>query len=305
MQPLDVERLCRTIVPGAGSVQVQPLGVGLLSETYKVTRDGAAYALKVAAEHRPELGLDRSWEVRVLERAGGAGLAPRLVYSDVGGGVVVARWVSGRPWVAQESALAANIHGIAALLRRVHALAVPASPRVISPLQWIAIYSTALAQRAAPPGNPALRTAAVARAQEIAEPPLTAGVVCHSDLHAMNLLRGAESLILLDWEYSHVADPLWDLAGWSANNDLAAGAQWNLLSDYLQTTPAHQDWRRLKLLLWLYDYVCLLWCQLYSSVLGEPRLGDPRLGEEGAAKAIAERARLLDARLHLPAHYAA
>jgi thiamine kinase-like enzyme len=300
MQPLDVERLCLSIVPGAGSVQVQPLGVGLLSETYKVTRDGAPYALKVAAEHRPELGLDRSWEVRVLESAGGAGLAPRLVYSDAGGAVVVARWVAGRSWVAQDSELAANIHGIAALLRRVHALAIPALPRVISPLQWIAIYSTALSQRSAPPGNPALRTAAIARAQGIAEPPLVAGVVCHSDLHAMNLLRGAESLILLDWEYSHVADPLWDLAGWSANNDLAAGAQWSLLSDYLQGAPAQQDWRRLRLLLWLYDYVCLLWCQLYSSVLGEPGPG-----EEGAAKAIAERARLLDARLHLPAHYAA
>ncbi len=47
-----------------------------------------------------------------------------------------------------------------------------------------------------------------------------AGVVCHSDLHPMNLICGAESLILLDWEYAHVADPLWDLAGWSANNDL-------------------------------------------------------------------------------------
>jgi thiamine kinase-like enzyme len=300
MQPPDVERLCRTIVPGSGSVQVQPLGAGLLSETYKVTRDGAAYALKVAAEHGPELGLDRAWEVRILERAGGAGLAPRLAYSDAGGTVVVARWVSGLPWVLQESTLAANIRSIAALLRRVHALAVPAPPRVVSPLQWITIYRTALSRRSAPPGDPALRTAAINRAQEIAEPPLVAGVVCHSDLHAMNLIRGAESLILLDWEYAHVADPLWDLAGWSANNDLEAGAQWSLLNDYMQTTPAQQDWRRLRLFLWLYDYVCLLWCQLYLSVLGEQGWG-----EEGAGKGIAERARVLDARLHLPAHYAA
>jgi len=300
MQLPDVERLCGTIVPGAGGVQIQSMGAGLLSETYKVTRDGAAYALKVAAEHRPELGLERAWEVRVLERAGGAGLAPRLVYSDADATVVVARWVSGRPWASQDSTLAANIRSIAALLRRVHALAVPAPPRAVDPLQWIAIYSTALAKRSAPPGNPALRTAAVDRAQQIAEPPLVAGVVCHSDLHAMNLIRGAESLILLDWEYAHVADPMWDLAGWSANNDLEAGAQWTLLSDYLQTTPAQQAWRRLRQFLWLYDYVCLLWSQLYLSVLGEQGLG----GEEGG-KGIAERARLLDARLHLPAHYAA
>ena len=295
MQPPEVERLCRDIVPGAGSVQVQPLGAGLLSETFKVARAGAAFALKVAAEHRPELGLDRAWEVRVLERAGGAGLAPRLVYSDARGAVVLARWVAGRPWPARDGKLGANTRSIAELLRRVHALAVPAPPRAVSPLQWMGIYGTALAQRHESPGDPALRAAAVNRAQEIAEPPLVAGVVCHSDLHAMNLIRGAESLILLDWEYAHVADPLWDLAGWSANNDLEAGVQWSLLTDYLQSPPSQQAWRRLRQFLWLFDYVCLLWCRLYLNVLGE----------HGSGAAVAERSRLLDARLHLPAHYAA
>ena len=66
--------------------------------------------------------------------------------------------------------------------------------------------------------------------------------------------------------------------------------------DYLsKRTPPQQDWRRLRLLLWLYDYVCLLWSQLYLT----------RAGEQRAGLGIAERARLLDARLRLPAHYAA
>jgi thiamine kinase-like enzyme len=103
-------------------------------------------------------------------------------------------------------------------------------------------------------------------------------------------------LILLDWEYAHVGDPLWDLAGWSANNDLEAGSQWDLLADYLQGVPAQIHWARFRLLLWLYDYVCLLWSQLYLTV---------RDAQDEAGKGIAKRARLLDARLHLPAHYAA
>jgi thiamine kinase-like enzyme len=295
MRTPDVERICQAIVPGTGAVRVQPLGAGLLSETYKVTRDGAAYALKVAAEHRPELGMNRAWEVRVLEAAGTVGVAPRVVYSD-DGGAVLARWMAGRPWVSEESRLAANIRRIAELLRRVHALTIPMPPRVVSPLDWIGIYGTALSRRAVLPGDPALRTAAISRAQEIAAPPLVAGVVCHSDLHAMNVIQGRESLILLDWEYAHVGDPLWDLAGWSANNDLEADSQWSLLADYLQSAPAQIHWRRFRLFLWLYDYVCLLWSQLYLNVRGAQ-------GEGG--KGIAERARLLDARLRLPAHYAA
>jgi thiamine kinase-like enzyme len=295
MQPPDVERLCRAAVPGAGSVHVQPLAAGLLSETYKVTRDGAAYALKLAAEHRPQLGMDRAWELRVLEAAGSSGLAPAVVYSDEGG-AVLARWVAGRAWVCGESKLAANIRNIAALLRRVHALSVSAPPRVVSPLEWIAIYGTALSKRAAFSGDPALRTAAVNRAQEIAKPPLVQGVVCHSDLHAMNVIHGTQSLMLLDWEYAHVADPLWDLAGWSANNDLEADTQLRLLTDYLQDAPAQAQWQRFRLFLWLYDYVCLLWSELYLNVLGR---------QGAAGKGVAERARLLDSRLHLPAHYAA
>ncbi len=64
----EIEGLCRAIVPGAGSIEVDALGAGLRSETYRVTRDGVSYALKVAAELR-ELCLDLPWEVGVLELA--------------------------------------------------------------------------------------------------------------------------------------------------------------------------------------------------------------------------------------------
>jgi len=98
---------------------------------------------------------------------------------------------------------------------------------------------------------------------------------------------------LLDWEYAHVTDPLWDLAGWCANNDFDAETQRDLLTRYFGNSPSSSQWQRFKSLLALYDYVCLLWSQLYLSVRGTP--GD----------SVAQRARLLDARLRLPAHYAA
>lgn len=291
MQPLEIERLSRAVVPGAGSVDITPLGAGLISETYRVARDGVAYTLKVATEHRPDLGLDPAWQVRVLECAAGAGVAPRLLYSDLEGAVLT-RWAFGRSWSPPEVRTAENLRNIAELLRKVHSLSVPAPPSVIAPLQWIEIYVKALSRRALE-SDPALRTVALSRAEEMAKLPPPAGVVCHSDLHSMNVLRSHESLILLDWEYAHVADPLWDLAGWSANNDLEAEVQWSLLTRYLASAPTPSQWRRFRSLLWLYDYVCLLWSELYLDLRRE------------ASSGIAERARLLDARLRLPAHYAA
>jgi thiamine kinase-like enzyme len=292
MQLPEIERLCGAAVPGAGTIEIKRLGAGLLSETYRVSRDGVAYTLKVAAEHPPDLGVDLPWEVRVLERAASAGVAPRLVFHDLTGAVQLSRWVPGHSWVSRESAVPANLERIAALLRRVHALAVPLPARSVTPLQWMGIYDEALLRRTSAASDPELRKAALTRAQAL-ELPGAAGVVCHSDLHAMNLIEEDDSLILLDWEYAHVTDPLWDLAGWCANNDFDAETQRDLLTRYFGNSPSSSQWQRFKSLLALYDYVCLLWSQLYLSVQGMP--GD----------SVAQRARLLDARLRLPAHYAA
>ncbi len=293
MPPRDIDDLCRGIVPGRGDIAVQPLGAGLLTETYRVGRDGALYTLKVAAEHRPELCVKLTWDVQLLGRAAVAGLAAPLVYCDPQGGVLLAQWAPGRPWSIRDGKDPGNLSRIAALLRRVHALQIPTPTRTINPAQWIEIYTAALSKRASPAVDPQLYAAAAARAADLERFAPSPRVVCHSDLHALNLIEQSDALILLDWEYAHIADPLWDLAGWSANNDLEPELQWRLLTEYGRGTPPAGDWQRLRLLLWMYDYVCLLWNRLYSSVRG------------AAGDQAAERARLLDARLRLAAHYAA
>jgi thiamine kinase-like enzyme len=254
--------------------------------------------LKVAADEHLDLRLDPAWELGVLERAGRIGVAPRVVYADLERSVLVAQWVPGRSWSPQEVKADANLKRLAELLRRVHTLSVPTPPRILTPQQWIQIYAEASSRRALK-SDPALQTAALgrvddlARAESMAKPPHITRVVCHSDLHIENLLQANESLILLDWEYAHVADPLWDLAGWSANNDFEADVQRSLLTHYLGRAPSSGQWLCFRMLLWLYDYVCLLWSQLYLDL------------RRGAVNGIAERARFLDARLRLPAHYAA
>lgn len=287
----DIEDLCRAIVPGAGSIDLEALGAGLISETYRVARDGIAYTLKVAAEPR-ELCLDLAWEVRVLERAGSIGLAPRLEYCDLDAAILLTRWANGRSWASHEARASANVERVVELLRRVHALAIPMPAREVTPLQWIDTYDAALSRRASSPRDPSLRSAALTRTQALAELPRAIGVVCHSDLHSLNVLQEGDGLILLDWEYAHVTDPLWDLAGWCANNDFEAEMQRRLLTCYFGNPLISSQWQRFRLLLALYDYVCLLWSQLYLTVRSE------------GANGIAERARLLDARLRLPAHYA-
>jgi thiamine kinase-like enzyme len=284
MPRADIESLAARCVPGAGPVDVQLLRHGLLNETYRVVREGIAHALRVAAVDPGGPQVNREWEAQLQDSAARAGLAPEVEYRDAGQGIMVSRWIEGRALSAAEVRHESNIRKMALLLRRVHALPMPGVSRRMSPRGWIDYYHDALERSAEPRAKhqEALRAAAEARMDRLAELPAEGPVVCHSDLHTLNVLDCRPSWILLDWEYAHASDPWWDLAGWSANNDFEDALRRELLSNYTGRPPTPGDAERLDLLCWLYDYTCLLWSDLYG-----------RTGFDG----VLARARLLEARL--------
>lgn len=298
-------------VPGEGEIEIHRLSTGLVNETYRVLRGGRAYALRVTAANSDDLGLDRAWEARVLERAAAADLAPVLEYYDPEHGMLIARWVEGRLWSPSDVRRQSNIARMADLMRRIHALQIPAPARVMSPAQWIEYYGAALSRRsrhppdtrdplnrqgdvpAETPAQPAetrgasdhLPAAAARRLAALAELPGVDPVMCHSDLHTLNLVDRSPSLVLLDWEYAHAADPLWDLAGWSANNDLEEHLKHDLLTSYARRPPTRDEYMRLELLGWLYDYICLLWSELYLKL----HCDHPQAGIDARAQLLAAR----------------
>ena len=264
MRTRDLERLAARRVPGEGTVEILRVSGGLANATYRVVRGGSVYALRVTSSNPGEPGPDGAWEARVLERAGAANLAPVPVFCDPKRGLLISRWVAGRSWNSADVRSQENISRMSGLMRRVHALPAPAPARHMSPRNWIDLYSAAArsgGHRMTPPAQ-LLRAAAGARLTALAALPGVDPVLCHSDLHTLNLIDRGNSLVLLDWEYAHVADPFWDLAGWSANNDFDDGLRDDLLAAYLGRPPSPSEDVRLRLQCWLYDYICLLWCEL-------------------------------------------
>jgi thiamine kinase len=271
------EELALRWVPGGGPVTLRPLAAGLVNESYRVERDGRVYSMRLAAG-APELGVDREWECRVLQCAARAGLAPAIACCEPSRGVLVAEWSGGRAWTAEELRLPGNIRALTGLLRRVHALPVPSPARMMSPTAWIAHYRGAATRRAAAQGGmqPAPSSAAASAAaasaglcgaanahlEKLAAIPSPHPVLCHSDVHRLNVSAG-ERLVLLDWEYAHLSDPYWDLAAWIANTDGTEGFAADVLAGYLERPADGHESERLRLLTWLYDYVCLLWSELY------------------------------------------
>ncbi len=316
MLPDELERLAARHVPGEGKLDILRLSSGLVNETYRVLRDGDSYAMRLAASNPYGLGLDRVWEAQVLEGAVPAGLAPVLEYCNPQRGILIARWVTGRPWNAADVRRQSNISRMAELLHRIHALPAPTPVRAMSPMNWIDYYSAAARHSiggdlqvavapsaaaaqsavAARSTRAALRTVAAGRLAALAALPGVEPVVCHSDLHTLNMIDVGDSLMLLDWEYAHVSDPLWDLAGWSANNDLEEELGNDLLASYTGRPPTSNEYSRLRLLSWLYDYVCLLWSELYLNWHRDSR-PDVAVQRDAPAGGVAARAELLAARL--------
>jgi thiamine kinase-like enzyme len=310
MAPDRVEEAARRYVPGVGAVSVERLGRGLVNESHRVLRDGRLYSLRMPAAQPAPIGVDREWECRVLALASAAGIAPVIERCEPRLGVLVARWEEGHALSAEEARRPETGARVAELARRAHALALPANARVMSAADWIEHYRDALtrlpmdARRAprtqglAAAAKP-LQAEAERRLGALEALPRTRGVLCHSDLHPANLVASERGLVLLDWEYAHVSEALWDLAGWACNNDLGPEACALLLTSYLGRAAAREEERRLEDLAWLYDYVCLLWSEVYCGAT------------DASDRLILERGRALAARLarragggpgELPAH---
>jgi thiamine kinase-like enzyme len=283
MPPPELLRLLREVLPGQGAVTLLRLRAGLVNETYRLARDGVCYALRLAFADGVDLGLDRKFEAQVLQVAADAGLAARPVYVDVERGVLVSAWIDGREWQPADAAAPGAAARVAALLRAVHTLPVPQPPRLMSPRAWIGHYSTALAS---PPDGSALHASILAQLARFERASVGAVVLCHSDLHPLNLVSQDQSLRLLDWEYAHGSEGLWDVAGWCANNDLSGAAADAFLDAYLNCPAGDAERERFRCCRLLYDYVCYLWCGLWLE----------RRGGASAAQ-IAARARTLRDRL--------
>jgi thiamine kinase-like enzyme len=316
MVPDRVAQAARRYVPGVGAVSIERLGRGLVNESHRVLRDGRMYSLRIAAHvathaaaHAP-VGVDREWECRVLAVTSAAGIAPAIERCEPRLGVLVARWEEGHALSAEEARRPETGARVAQLARRVHALVLPGNARMLRPADWIARYRDALMRlprdtRRAPrtqgpaAGTDLLQAEAERRLAALAALPRAPGVLCHSDLHRANLVTSERGLVLLDWEYAHVSEALWDIAGWACNNDLEPDARDLLLASYLGRAATRDEQRRLEGLTWLYDYVCLLWSEVYCGAT------------DASGRLILERGRTLAARLatragggpgELPAH---
>ena len=255
----------------------EPVRGGLSNHAWKAEKDGRHWFVRLGGPESATLGVDRESERSLLAVVGAAGLAPKLVACDPSNGLLVTQFIEGAPWRREDARAARNLERIAQRLRVLHRLAPTTAIRRVD----FAAQARSLEDQRCVPA-PAIQRIADAAFEMLASR-RTRLALCHNDLHHLNLLDDGRRLWIVDWEYGGVGDPLFDLASFACQHELAADERNALLAAYGagDEIPASA----LDAACTAFDYVQWLW---YSNWAAR----HPHAGREYALRAAALEARL-------------
>ena len=209
---------------------------GLTNKIFRVAIGEERVCLRIPGAGTAAI-IDRRAEETNTRAAAKAGVAPELLYFGADG-VMVTRFVDDALPLsaARFRAVPGAVDRAARALRSLHDNASPFAA-AFDAFASAANYIALLRRRGAdlPPGREAiLREAdAVQRALDARPRPLRP---CHCDPTGANLLDTGERVWIVDWEYSGMNDPTWDLAYLSLQADFEPAQDRRLLHAYFDRT---------------------------------------------------------------------
>lgn len=267
MSPADVA----AALPGIDLGRIESIGRlkhGLTNESWLVRTERDALVIRRSNPAEASLQINRESEAAILAAVASAGIGPEVVRCDPAQHILVTRY-AGATWSEADAVRPDNIERIARLIRRLHALQAPAGAQQVELATAIDGYLNTLDTHGMhyAIAVPALRR----RAREIAAilKQDTVACLCHNDIHALNVIDNG-TLRLIDWEYAGLGERFFDLASLCVYHRYDRQQREQLLSAY--TTGAYaaqsdaQQWHRLELSCWLFDYVRELWTQVREGV---------------------------------------
>jgi thiamine kinase-like enzyme len=263
----------------AGPWTIEPLR-GLTNRSYRFSRPGEALVLRLPGPQSGDM-VDRDHEAHNHALAASLGLAPPLLHSDPRG-LLVTRYVEGAaPLGAHAARDPAVVAAVGKLLARLHRSEVRFRGSR-DPFENFDSYMSLAGDRA----DPDFR-----RLRKAAEPVRIALTVAatepapsHIDPAPANILLADAAMLLIDWEYSAMAAPSWDIAGFATEADLDPDATALLLEGY-GLAPTKREQARIALWRLALDLLAGAWAQLRTT--SERSVDLERLRDERKARAAA------------------
>lgn len=242
-------------------VQIEKIETGLTNHNFKVVFPTKAYFVRMGSDRPDLLGIDPAREYVCAKQAADLGIAPNVLLYVPEDHTMVMPFIVSQP--LQKNRL--TTERILSALRQFHTCG-KTLPTMFCPYGVIRdYYHHAMALRAdhCVPFSSSL----LPLVEEIrrAVPHFQQLVPCHLDLFSRNFLDDGNKIWIIDWEYSAMADPLYDLACWASVDSLSLAEMQELLELYLDS-PAPRDLAYLYVMSILVDIRWGLWNLIQAEV---------------------------------------
>ncbi len=255
MQP-NLRTLIASIPALAGYVgPVQRLG-GLTNQVYRL----GDFCLRLPGAGTAEY-INRANEANAADLAARAGIAPELIYVDAARGLMVTRFIAGVTTM-DVNGFRARVGAparAARALRQLH----QSGARFVNSFnlftmieEYLAILSTK--DVALPDGyHDVVAEAEAVRFALSVRPAIP--VASHCDPLCENFLDTGSRMWLVDWEYSGMNDPMWDLGDLSVEGQFDAAQDHALLHAYFNGQIAPEQAGRMMIYKAMCDLLWTLW----------------------------------------------
>ena len=242
-----------------GDYTTRRLG-GLTNLVYRVDLPGEALIVRIPGEGTSEY-IDRRVELHNARAAARAGVSAEVLWGDGDSGVMVSRCFDGfttmtpdlfhsrKGAAARAGRALAQLHGSGQAFEFCFEL-----------FAMIDTYLTLLSGKdiALPEGYHEIVAAAEPVKAALAQhpPPLAP---CHCDPLCENFLDDGDAMKIIDWEYSGMNDPLWDLGDLSVEAGFDAALDREMLEAYFNRPPSPAELGRMVIYKAMCDLLWTLW----------------------------------------------
>ena len=240
-------------------ITIKRLG-GLTNLVFQVDQGGEQYVLRLPGKGTEEY-INRANEAQAAREAAIAGVSPDVLYADVAAGIMVTRLIDDAVTMSPEKFK--TIPGTPArageAFRKLHGSAAKFSFR-FELFTMIDDYLKVLSSKEAdlPEGyHDIVREAETVRAALNARP--LPNAACHCDPLCENFLYTGKRMWIVDWEYSGMNDPLWDLGDLSVEGQFTPAQEEEMIRAYFAGEPSAAERGRIVIYKAMCDLLWTLW----------------------------------------------
>ncbi len=233
---------------------------GLTNLVFRVDHGGKAYCLRIPGEGTEEY-IDRKTEAQMAEAAARAGVSPQVLFSDAASGLMVTTFLDG--FETMSPALFRTRQGAPAraaeAFKQLHTSGETFDFQ-FELLGMIDDYLKLLSTKDVefPDGyHDVLKESETVREALNARP--VERVACHCDPLCENFLDNGERMWIVDWEYSGMNDPLWDLGDLSVEGEFSAEQDVEMINAYFGGAPGDAEYGRVIIHKAMCDLLWTLW----------------------------------------------